>query len=151
MELFTPVSFVCVLALGFWAFLKLSRLLRRSYYDVDLRKMIELIRMHMDPSTVKDLLRALIGENRTSLYGERLSMFEIHWMMWRVEKGFPGCVDCEKGDLRPGPTGGLCINIYCTNPKCGSKFNVVNLDKIDRISDSSPRKMREMVNFGPHR
>ncbi len=50
------------------------------------------------------------------------------------------CPDCEEQKLVEGPCGGLSINIYCTNPKCGSKFNDMGPFGIERISDAQPDK-----------
>lgn len=47
------------------------------------------------------------------------------------------CCDCEEM-LADGPSGGLSINMYCLNPKCGSRFNDMGPFGVERISDAQP-------------
>ena len=56
------------------------------------------------------------------------------------------CPDCSCGDFLQGPEGGLCTNIKCANPDCGSLFNVGwFLDPSnffgERISEPSPLRI----------
>lgn len=47
------------------------------------------------------------------------------------------CPDCF-GPLTEGPHGGLSVNVLCTTPSCGSKFNWMGPFGVDRISDAKP-------------
>ena len=47
------------------------------------------------------------------------------------------CPDCKWMALLEGPHGGLCVNVKCGNPRCGSRFNVGPLT-LQRISEPSP-------------
>lgn len=47
------------------------------------------------------------------------------------------CPDCLGRRLVEGPRGGLAVNVYCTDPRCGSKFND-GVVVVERISDRSP-------------
>lgn len=53
------------------------------------------------------------------------------------------CPDCGTGKLGEGPHGGLSINWYCLEPKCGSRFNDMGPFGWERISDPSPNKPTE--------
>lgn len=107
--------------------------------------------------TVKDIeairkeLQKKHGAQRTSKDGEQLTGFEQSWLEWRLRNDLPACIDCEQGDLLEGPSGGICINVLCSNKQCGSKFNICGPMGIDRITNASPEKPREMVSLGPHR
>lgn len=54
------------------------------------------------------------------------------------------CPDCKWMGFLEGPHGGLCVNVMCNNPRCGSRFNIGPLTSaglcfgVDRISDPSP-------------
>jgi len=57
------------------------------------------------------------------------------------------CPDCHgKDGFFHGPEGGMCENIMCANPECGSRFNIVPPCYIfppgfaERISPASPLK-----------
>lgn len=39
------------------------------------------------------------------------------------------CPDCQSEEFFLGPHGGMCQNIMCANPKCGSKFNLAPFDE----------------------
>jgi hypothetical protein len=61
------------------------------------------------------------------------------------------CPDCG-GPLYDGPCGGLSINMYCGNQKCGSRFNEMGPFGSDRISDASPNRPQEpLASTGPYR
>jgi hypothetical protein len=47
------------------------------------------------------------------------------------------CPDCGGVGFLKGPEGGLCVNIMCANPSCGSRFNTGPLFS-ERISEPSP-------------
>ena len=73
-------------------------------------------------------------ESRSSLKGEKLTESET--------KQFAAlkCPDCGEAQLMKGPEGGLCINVYCDNETCGSRFNVMGVFGIERISSARPLK-----------
>lgn len=48
------------------------------------------------------------------------------------------CPDCGCL-LREGPHGGLAVNWYCINLKCGSGFNDT-IFNVERITDASPNR-----------
>lgn len=41
----------------------------------------------------------------------------------RLLQAEPECPDCAGHRFYSGPEGGLCTNIKCANPECGSEFN----------------------------
>ena len=49
------------------------------------------------------------------------------------------CPDCNGLGFLKGPEGGLCVNIKCANPDCGSRFNIGPLSA-QRISVPRPCK-----------
>lgn len=107
-----------------------------------------------DSDSARAFIESVMGDKRTSLKGESLSNFELYWMHWRLSRDMPGCIDCEEGDLIPGPSAGININLKCSNNLCGSEFNACFIGihgPFDRISNRSPKAPRKMVSFGPHR
>lgn len=93
---------------------------------------------------------APLDMKRTSKDGESLTQDECDFIEGRIQMNLPCCPDCESGKFLRGPEGGGSVNVKCSNKDCGSKFNMMPLG-IDRISDASPDKPREMVSIGPHR
>jgi len=55
------------------------------------------------------------------------------------------CPDCKREGFLEGPHGGLCVNIMCANPKCGSRFNIGPMSA-QRISDPSPLRASSALN-----
>ena len=47
------------------------------------------------------------------------------------------CPDCKCKGFFEGPHGGLCVNVMCKNPRCGSRFNLGPLT-VERISKPHP-------------
>lgn len=104
-----------------------------------------------DRSEAKAYFEKKFGAHRSNKRGEELTNFEVWYQHWLLAKELPACVDCEQGDMEPGPEAGVNINVRCSNKLCGSKFNVtLGPVTIHRISDRSPNSIT-MVEFGPHR
>lgn len=49
----------------------------------------------------------------------------------------PQCPDCGSTFLA-GPSGGLSVNVACSNKICSSRFNVMGPFGINRISEARP-------------
>jgi len=50
------------------------------------------------------------------------------------------CPDCGSEEMYEGPSGGMCTNVTCANPECGSKFNLGLPIMADRIGKPMPLK-----------
>ncbi len=62
------------------------------------------------------------------------------------------CPDCGDHRLIEGPHGGGCINVYCGNERCGSRFNEMGLFGVDRISDAAiPKRPPTQESAGVYR
>lgn len=66
-------------------------------------------------------------------------------------KGETHCPDCDVGPVIEGPSGGLSINRYCINPKCGSRFNDIGPFGWERISNARPNVLQETPSTTPYR
>lgn len=76
-------------------------------------------------------------------------MFEAIRAWWRqfnnfsAEDPFTACPDCGCTEFIDGPTGGVSQNVECSNPNCGSRFNLLLLPGgpylSERISPPSPK------------
>lgn len=104
----------------------------------------------LTPELARRFLENMCGPQVSQRPGP-LTRFEFHWLKWRVNHGFPSCIDCEEGDLIQGPSGGISMNVRCNNKLCGSEFNVHGGLAADRLTVPSPNKPREMTSLGPHR
>lgn len=71
--------------------------------------------------------------DKTFKLGDHLSDCEVEHI-----KMTGHCCDCQVGELKEGPNGGLSVNVYCDNPGCGSRFNVCGTILTERITDASP-------------
>ncbi len=107
------------------------------------------------PEEAKELIMKACGWKCSADMGEQLTAFELHWLLWRLMRNLPACIDCEAGELGTGPAAGISTNLMCLNPRCGSKFNALlgafSFARIDRISDRSPKLPREMLRLGEYR
>jgi hypothetical protein len=85
---------------------------------------------------------------RTSKDGERLNDEEASDVVRGV------CSDCA-AELLEGPHGGLSINVKCSSPTCGSRFNICGPGGalgVERISDAQPHKpstLKELLESDP--
>jgi hypothetical protein len=91
------------------------------------------------------------GMKRTTKNRQTLTEDEEAFVLARIKMELPCCPDCESGYFLEGPSGGGSINVKCDNKNCGSKFNLMVPLCIDRISDPSPDKPKEMVSLGEYR
>lgn len=76
---------------------------------------------------------------------------EREFIAARLEMELPCCPDCESGNFLEGPSGGGSVNVKCSNKDCGSLFNFMGIFGIDRNSEPSPDKPKEMITLGEYR
>lgn len=54
------------------------------------------------------------------------------------------CPDCHGTEFYEGPSGGMATNWQCATEKCGSRFNIAGTFFMQRISEPSPNKPKEV-------
>ena len=68
------------------------------------------------------------------------SIKKVHYSIMESSLRNSMCPDCGGVEFYEGPSGGLCTNYECSNPKCGSRFNIAPGFHYERISKPMPNK-----------
>lgn len=89
---------------------------------------------------LKQLANIIRLPEGTKLFNKTIGIHVKEFLSSKNHDNTPKCNYCGETNFFEGPSGGICVNVMCSNPQCGHWFNFDGIKLNDLYKVGNNRK-----------